>query len=143
MACSCFEFSDNIKSLSTAKLNMINVNNLFDTSLDKQEKEFFYQENGIKQDIGHNDMRRIGYQGKKRTLLNCLGASASSSSIDSGISSAVRDSSKLSMTKIMHESRMETTITAEKDTSFKRNNTDLQPKNVFLNGKFVTFHQRR
>ena len=48
MACSCFEFSDNIKSLSTAKLNMINVNNLFDTSLDKQEKEFFYQENGIK-----------------------------------------------------------------------------------------------
>lgn len=143
MACSCFEFSDNIKNLSTAKLNMINVNNLFDTSLDKQEKEFFYQENGIKQDIGHNDMRRIGYQGKKRTLLNCLGASASSSSIDSGISSAVRDSSKLSMTKIMHESRMETTITAEKDTSFKRNNTDLQPKNVFLNGKFVTFHQRR
>lgn len=70
-------------------------------------------------------MRRISYQGKKRTLLNCLGASASSSSIDSGISSAVRDSSKLSMTKIMHESRMETTITAEKDTSFKRNSTDL------------------
>ena len=46
--------------------------------------------------------------------------------IDSGISAAVNDSSKLSMTKSVFDSRMETTIVAEKDSGgFKRNSTDL------------------
>ena len=68
----------------------------------------------------------IGYK-KQRWVcfFHCIGPSASASSIDSGISSAVRDSSKLSMMKILHEGRMETTITAEKDTGIKRNSTDI------------------
>ena len=46
--------------------------------------------------------------------------------IESGISTAVKDSTKLSMTKRVFDSRMETTITAEKDPGgFKRNSTDL------------------
>ena len=47
------------------------------------------------------------------------------SSIDSGISPAVKESSKLTMTKTMCDGRIETTITAEKDAAFKRNSTDL------------------
>lgn len=55
-----------------------------------------------------------------------------SSAIDSGISSAVRDSSKLSMAKIINDGTMETTLTAKKDTVFKRNSTDVWLKNVFF-----------
>ena len=48
--------------------------------------------------------------------------------IDSGISAAVEDSTKLSMTKSLFDGRMETTITAEKDLgAFKRNSTYLWP----------------
>lgn len=50
------------------------------------------------------------------------------SSIDSEISSAVKESSRLSVTKTMFDGKVETTITAEKDTGFKRNSIDLWPK---------------
>ena len=48
--------------------------------------------------------------------------------IDQGISAAVKDSTKLSMTKSVFDSRMETNIIAEKDPNrFKRNSTDSWP----------------
>ena len=48
--------------------------------------------------------------------------------IDSGISDAVKGSTKLSVTKSVFDGRMGTTITAEKDPAgFKRNSTDLRP----------------
>ena len=48
--------------------------------------------------------------------------------IDHGISAAVKDSTKLSITKSVFDGRMETTITTEKDPDgFKRNSTDLWP----------------
>ena len=51
----------------------------------------------------------------------CLAESMSGvSSIDSGISNVVHDFSKLSMTKIIHNGRLETTITAEKDNGLKK-----------------------
>ena len=66
-------------------------------------------------------------------IIFLLGSSVRvSSAIDSGISSAVRDSSKLSMAKIINDGTMETTLTAEKDTVFKRNSTDVWLKNVFF-----------
>lgn len=60
-----------------------------------------------------------------------------SSSIDSGISSAVKESSKLAMTKTMCDGTIETTITTEKETGFTRNRTDLLAKNGLrlLNGE--------
>ena len=74
----------------------------------------------------------------------CLGSPVSVSAIDSGISSAVHDCSKLSMTKVLHNGRIETTITAEKATDLKRNSTDLwQKKMVFLGVKLATFLLRR
>lgn len=52
---------------------------------------------------------------------------ASSTQIDSGITQAIRDSNKISMSKnIFSDSRVETTITAEK-TSFERNTVDTWP----------------
>lgn len=51
----------------------------------------------------------------------CLAESMSAvSSIDSGISNVVHDFSKLPMTKIIHNGRLETTITAEKDNELKK-----------------------
>ena len=44
--------------------------------------------------------------------------------MDIGVSQAVRDSSKISMTKNLFKGRVETTLTAEK-ASFKRNRTDV------------------
>ena len=52
------------------------------------------------------------------------GNEAKSTEIDTGISQAVRDSSKISMTKNIFEERVETTLTDEK-ASFKRNTTDV------------------
>lgn len=50
-----------------------------------------------------------------------------SGEIDSGISQAIRDSTKISMSKnIFSDSRIETTITAE-EISFKRNTVDVWP----------------
>ena len=47
---------------------------------------------------------------------------------DSGISQAVKGADKLSMVKnIFGNDRIETTLTAEKTTSFKRNTTDIWP----------------
>ena len=65
----------------------------------------------------------------------CLDLHVSVSAIDSGISSAVRDS----MTKVLLDGRMETTITAEKDTGFKRNSTDLWPKDGFFRSQACDF----
>ena len=48
--------------------------------------------------------------------------------IESGISTAVKDSTKLSMTKSIFDSRIEITITAEKyPGGFKNNSTNLRP----------------
>ena len=55
----------------------------------------------------------------------CLGSPVSVSTIDSGISSAVRDSSKLSMTKVLRK----------KDTGLKRNSTDLWSKNGYFSSQ--------
>ena len=47
--------------------------------------------------------------------------------IDSGISQAIRDANKISMSKnIFGDNKVETTVTAEK-TSFKRNAVDIWP----------------
>ena len=52
---------------------------------------------------------------------------APSTQIDSGISQAIRDSNKISMSKnIFSDNKVETTITAEK-TSFKRNTVEVWP----------------
>ena len=51
--------------------------------------------------------------------------------IDFRISSAVRDSSKLSLKKMEFSGMVETTITAEKDYDFKRKNTELWKKWMF------------
>ena len=49
------------------------------------------------------------------------------SKIDSGISQAVRDANKISMTKnIFKDGRIETAVTAEKN-SFRRNTIDISP----------------
>ena len=61
------------------------------------------------------------------------------SSIDSGISSAVKESSKLSITKTLFDGRVETTITAEKDTGCRRNSTDLWHKNSYFKAEVCDF----
>ena len=68
-----------------------------------------------------------------------LGARNIASSIDSGISPAVRDSSKLSLKKTMLDGMVETTFTAEKGNGFKRNSTELWGKKDILGLNFVTF----
>ena len=50
-----------------------------------------------------------------------LGNEAKSTEIDNGISQAVRNSDKISMMKNIFGGRLETTLTAEKSTSFNRN----------------------
>ena len=50
-----------------------------------------------------------------------LGNEAKSPEIDNGISQAVRNSDKISMMKSIFGGRLETTLTAEKSTSFNRN----------------------
>ena len=75
---------------------------------------------------------------KEKINFFLIGAPVSVSAIDSGISSAVRDSSKLSMTKVLHNGRMETTITAEKDNG-KRNSTALWNKNGYFSSQVCDF----
>ena len=60
-----------------------------------------------------------------------LGTRNMASFIDFRISSAVRDSSKLSLKKMEFSGMVETTITAEKDYDFKRKNTELWQKWMF------------
>ena len=67
----------------------------------------------------------------------CVGTSVSS--IDCGISRAVLDSSKFSVSKALHEGRMETTFTAEKESGLKRNSTDLWSKNSFFSSQVCDF----
>ena len=67
----------------------------------------------------------------------CVGTSVSS--IDCGISRAVRDSSKFSVSKALHEGRMETIFTAEKESGLKRNSTDLWSKNSFFSSQVCDF----
>ena len=60
--------------------------------------------------------------------------------VDSGISAAVKDSTKLSITKRIFDGWMETTITAEKDPAgFKRSSTDLLQIMDILSSKLVVF----
>ena len=61
-----------------------------------------------------------------------------STEIDIGISQAVRDSSKISMTKNIFEGRVETTLTAEK-ASFKRNTTDVWENYRYFNQQTCDF----
>ena len=75
---------------------------------------------------------------KEKINFFLIGAPVSVSAIDSRISSAVRDSSKLSMTKVLHDGRMETTITAEKDNG-KRNSTELWNKNGYFSSQVCDF----
>ena len=59
---------------------------------------------------------------------------------ESGIFTAVKDSTKLSMTKNVFNSQMETTITAEKDCGgFKRSSTDLWPNYGYLKQQACDF----
>ena len=53
MACTCFEFSDDKKVLPS--VSMVN----------KQQKELFDPENGLRYGIDYHGMKRIGYQGQK------------------------------------------------------------------------------
>ena len=59
-----------------------------------------------------------------------------STEIDSGISQAIRDSNKISMTKNICSDGVETAITAEK-TSFKRNTIDVWPDYGILSSSLV------
>ena len=60
------------------------------------------------------------------------------SAIDYGISNAVQQPSKLSMTKLLENGRMETTISAEREPQ-KRNSTDLWKKNGFFSLQICDF----
>lgn len=53
MACTCFEFSDDKKVLPSVSM------------VDKQQKELFDPENGVRYGIDYHGMKRIGYQGQK------------------------------------------------------------------------------
>ena len=75
----------------------------------------------------------------KNNSLAFLSVGTSVSSIDCGISRGVRDSSKFSMSKALHEGRMEATFTAEKESGLKRNSTDLWTKNGFLSSQVCDF----
>ena len=60
--------------------------------------------------------------------------------IDKGISAAVKDSTKLSMTKNVFDGQMENTITSEKDPNgFKRNSTDFWPSCGFFKQQACNF----
>ena len=63
---------------------------------------------------------------------------AKSTETDTGISQAVRDSSKISMTKNIFEGRVETTLTAEK-ASFKRKTTDVWKNYGYSNQQACNF----
>lgn len=54
-----------------------------------------------------------------------LSNEAKSTEIDNGISQAVRNSDKISMTKNIFDGRVETTITAKRTTSFNQNTTNI------------------
>ena len=60
------------------------------------------------------------------------------SAIYSGISNAVQQSSKLSLTKVPENDRMETTISAEREPQ-KKDSTDLWWKNVFSSSQVCDF----
>ena len=68
-----------------------------------------------------------------------LGKHSGSGEIDTGISSAVKDSTKLSMTKNVYDRRVETTITAKKEACFKRNTTDMRKKYGFFKQQACDF----
>ena len=53
MACTCFEISDDKKVLPSVSM------------VDKQQKELFDPENGLRYGIDYHGMKRIGYQGQK------------------------------------------------------------------------------
>ena len=60
--------------------------------------------------------------------------------IDQGISAAVKDSTKLLMTKSVFDGQIEITITVEKDPNgFKRNSTDLWPSYGYLKQQACDF----
>ena len=63
MACTCFEFSDDKKVLSSVSnlKNMVSAVEHFD----KQQKELFHWENGVRYSIDYHGMKLIGYQGQK------------------------------------------------------------------------------
>ena len=85
MACTCFEFSDDKKVLSSVN-NLKNIVSAVE-HFDKQQKELFDRENGVRYCIDYHRMKLIGYQGQNKSDY-CLGSPA----IDCGISSAVPDS---------------------------------------------------
>ena len=58
--------------------------------------------------------------------------------IDSGISNAVQQSSKLPMTKVLENGRMETTISAKREPQIK-NSTNLWMKNGFFSSQVCDF----
>ena len=66
------------------------------------------------------------------------GNEAKPTEIDTGISQAIRDSSKISMTKNIFEGRVETTLTAEK-TSFKKNTIDVWKSSGYFNQQRCDF----
>ena len=68
-----------------------------------------------------------------------LGKHSGSGEIDTGISSAVKNSTKPSMAKNVLDGWVETTITAEKEACFKRNTTDLWKKYVFFKQQACNF----
>ena len=72
----------------------------------------------------------------ERNIFLCV---ALVSAIDSRISNAVQQSSKLSMTKVLKNGRMETTVSAEREPQ-KENSTDLWKKNVFFSSQVCDFY---
>ena len=65
-------------------------------------------------------------------MIFCIANEGGAMQIDSGISQAVKGADKISMVKnIFGNERIETTLTAEKTTSFKRNTTYLAKLRLF------------
>ena len=71
----------------------------------------------------------------ERNIFLCV---APASAIDSGILNTVQQSSKLSMTKVLENVRMETTISAEREPQ-KKNSPDLWKKNGFFSSQVCDF----
>ena len=105
-------------------------------AFNRQQKGRFDRGNGEKEGIDNIDETYTS--SKKKFKCYFIGAPVSVSAIDSILSSAVCDSSKLSMTKVLHDGRMETMINAEKGNG-KRNSTDLWSKIGYSSSQVCDF----
>ena len=122
---------DDKKNHSPNKGSLVTTNNTLKV-LERREKEIFGRENSLV--FGNYIWKPTPLSGWKKYFL-CV---APVSAIDSGILNAVQQSSKLSMTKVLKNGRMETTISAEKEPQ-KKNSTNLWKKDGFFSSQVCDF----